>query len=273
MQLDDGRAVAVHAYLGDVMPDFLSGVVRVQGHLAGVGFPSARPLSGPVSAGGVLGRVETLLPDPGMRRFSVQEMPASASGLARLIALAAEVDRAGLDAHPMTLPANDLYPPPHSPLFDFEATAEGAKWIDEIATAAREQMTDQHPVIAHGDWSARNVRLDPVGLSGVYDWESVQVIPEATAVGIAAATWQAIGTDDDPLAPTATEIREYVARYETARGHPFTTTARCGAHAAAVYALAYTARCEHALAPGTTTGRASGRLTNDGLRFLLDEAG
>jgi len=50
---------------------------------------------------------------------------------------------------------------------------------------------------------------------------------------------------------------------------PFTPTARRGAHAAAVHALAYTARCEHAVSPGTTTGRASGRLTNDGLQSLL----
>ena len=273
VHLDDGRTVVVHAYLGNVTRVFLNGVVRVQSHLVRSGFPSARPLSGPVGSGAVLGRVESFRPDPGPRRFSIDEMAASASGLARLIALAAAVDRSGLDAHPMTIPAKDLYPPPHSPLFDFDATSDGAQWIDEIATAAREQLTAEEPVIAHGDWSARNVRLDPGGLSCVYDWESVHVIPEASAVGFAAATWRSLGTDDEPLAPTATEIRQYVDRYEVARGYPFTTTARRGAHAAAVYGLAYTARCEHALTPGTTTGRASGRLTNDGLRSLLDDAG
>jgi len=168
------------------------------------------------------------------------------------------------------LPEAQLYPAPHSPLFDFAATAEGAQWIDDIATAARERMVADTWVIAHGDWSARNVRLDSEGLACVYDWESLQLVPEATAVGIAAATWRAVGTPNEPLAPAPTEIRQYVDQYEVHRGRPFPPTARRGAHAAAVYALAYTARCEHAVSPGTTTGRASGRLTSGGLQSLLD---
>lgn len=270
LRLDDHRSVVVHAYRPDVTPEFVDGVVRVQRHLAEAGFPSAHPLSGPVSAHGLLGRVETLRPDPGHRRFAPHEMRASAHGLARLVSLAAAVDPAGLDAHPMSLPETQLYPEPHSPLFDFAATATGARWIDDIATAAREQMVTDSLMIAHGDWSARNVRLDGDGLTCVYDWESLQLVPEATAVGIAAATWRYVGEPDEPLAPTATEIRRYVDAYEVDRGRPFGPTARLGAHAAAVYALTYTARCEHALAPGTTTGRASGRLADDGLRSLLD---
>jgi hypothetical protein len=170
----------------------------------------------------------------------------------------------------MTVPEMQLYPAPHSPLFDFTATAAGAGWIDEIATAARERMTDDVAVIAHGDWSARNVRLGPGGLVCAYDWESLQQQPETTAVGVAAATWRSAGGPGEPLAPPAAEIRRNVEQYERARGHPFTTSQRHSAHAAAVYGLAYPARCEHALTPGTTTGRASGRLAaDDGLRSLL----
>lgn len=271
LRLDDGRMVVVHAYRHDVTPGFVDGVVRVQGHLAEVGFPSARPLSGPVSVSGLIGRVESLRPDAGHRRFAPHEMRASAQGLARLVHLAAAVESTGLDAHPMSLPEAQLYPAPHSPLFDFAATAVGAQWIDDIATAAREQMATDTPVIAHSDWSARNVRLDSDGLACVYDWESLQIVPEATAAGIAAATWRYVGTRDEPVAPTPTEIQQYVDQYEDHREMPFTPTARRGAHAAAVYALAYTARCEHAVSPGTTTGRASGRLTNDGLQSLLYE--
>ena len=270
VRLEDDRHVVVHAYRPDVTSDFIDGVVRVQSHLADSGFPTARPLSGPVSADGLLGRVECLRPDPGPRRFAPHEMPESAHGLARLVALAAAVDPAGLDEHPMSLQETRLYPEPHSPLFDFAATAEGARWIDDIATAAREQMATERPVIAHGDWSARNIRLDSDGLECVYDWESLQLVPEPTAVGIAAATWRYVGEPDEPLAPTATEIRRYVDAYESHRGQPFQAADRRAAHAAAVYALAYTARCEHALPPGTTPGRASGRRVNDGLRSLLD---
>lgn len=268
--VDNGRRVVVHAYRRDVTPGFVGGVVRVQGHLAAVGFPCANPLSGPVCVRAVIGRVESLRADPGARRFAPQEMQASAQGLARLVTLAAEVDPTGFEAHPMSLPAGELYPAPHSPLFDFAATAEGARWIDEIATAARERMTDDCPVITHGDWSARNVRLGPEGLVCVYDWESLQLVPETTAVGIAAVTWSYVGTPGEALAPTSAEIRRYVDLYELARGHPFTISARRSAYAAAVFALAYTARCEHALTPGTRTGRASGRLAaDDGLRLLL----
>ena len=67
-----------------------------------------------------------------MRAFAPREMAASADGLERFVSLAAAVDPAGLDAHPMAVPATALYPRPHSPVFDFEATAEGAEWIDAI---------------------------------------------------------------------------------------------------------------------------------------------
>jgi len=77
LRLDDGQLVVVHAYRHDVTPRFIDGIVRVQSHLAEVGFPSARPLSGPVSAAGLLGRVESLRPDPGPRRFAAHEMRAS----------------------------------------------------------------------------------------------------------------------------------------------------------------------------------------------------
>lgn len=195
-------------------------------------------------------------------------MRGSAQGLARLVHLAAAVESTRLDARPMSLPEAQLYPAPHPPLFDFAATAVGAQWIDDIATAAREQMATDTPVIAHGDWFARNVRLDSDGLPACTTG-SLQIVPEATAAGIAAATWRYVGTRDEPLAPTPTEIQQYVDQYQDHREMPFTPTPRRGAHAAAVYALAYTARCEHAVSPGTTTGRASGRLTNDGLQSLL----
>ncbi len=268
--LDDGRHVVVRAYRRDVSSRFLDGVVRVQRHLAGSGFPCAAPLGEPVVMRGLAGRLETMRDDPGPRRPALREVAASARGLSQVIDRAARVDPSGLDAHPMLLTDERLYPPPHSPLFDFDATAAGAEWIDDIASSARERMTDDRTVVAHGDWSARNVRLGGGALLCAYDWESLQHCPESTAVGIAAATWRALGVTGEPLAPAAPEIERYVEQYQLARGRPFTTTQRRSALAAAVYTLAYTARCEHALTPGTTTGRASGRLAaDDGLRSLL----
>lgn len=270
VRLDSGRTVVVRAYQPGTSATFIDGVVRVQAHLAAAGFPCPIPSGAAIVVDGVLGRTESLVPDPGPRRFAPSEMTGSAASLARLVALAGGLDPAGLEHHPMSLTDTALYPPPHSPVFDFAATTSGAEWIDEIAVAARAAMTDTSAVIAHGDWSARNVRLGASGLVCAFDWESLQYGPESTALGIAAATWRALGEPDEPMAPAAAEIRQYVEQYERARRRPLTAGQRRSAGAAAVYALAYTARCEHALEHGTREGRASARLARDaGLLDLL----
>ncbi len=131
-------------------------------------------------------------------------------------------------------------------------------------------MTETTSVIAHGDWSARNIRLGGGGLVCVYDWESIQAGPESAALGVAAATWQALGQANEPMAPSASEIARYIELYEEARSAVLSEHQRRSACAAAVYALAYTARCEHALQPGTRNGRASARLAQDsGLHSLI----
>lgn len=268
--LDDGREIVVRAYQSSASTAFIDGVVRVQRHLADAGFPCASPLGDPTVVDGVLGRVESILADPGSRRFAATEMALSAAGLAGLVDLSSSLDPEGLQFHPMELSDPRLYPTPHSPLFDFDATASGAEWIDDIAAAARQAMTDSDAVIAHGDWSARNIRLGPAGLMAVYDWESLQYGPESAALGVAAATWRSLGESNDELAPSALEIREYIDLYEGARQRPFSEDQRRSARAAAVFALAYTARCEHALNPGTKEGRASARLAGDnGLMSLF----
>ncbi len=268
--LEDGREVVVRAYQRSVRRSFLEGEVRVQSRLAQHGFPSASPLGGPVVSDGVLGRVESLLVDPGARPLGQGAMGVSASGLAELAKFTSGIDPAGLDANPMALIDSALYPPPHSPLFDFDATAAGAQWIDEIASAARAAMTADHAIISHSDWSARNVRIGRDGLVCVYDWESLQYGPESISVGVAAATWRSLGELNDPMAPSAAEIERYIDLYEAARGTAFSPNERRSTLAAAVFALAYTARCEHALQPGVRNGRASSRLvTDNGLRSLL----
>ena len=276
--LGDGRSVVVRAYQQSVNPAFIDGVIRVQHHLVDKGVPCAGPLGGTVIVDGagnsVLGRVESLVPDPGARRFDPDEMAMSASGLATIVRLAAGVDTAGLETHPMVLPdlASQLYPAPHSPLFDFDATAAGAEWIDDIARAARQAITDDGAVIAHGDWSARNVRFNRNGLLAVFDFESLHYASESMSVGAAAATSRALGEEGEPDAPSADEITRFVAAYEVARGEAFTPSQRNSARAAALFVLAYTARCEHSLEPGVRTGRASGRLASDPqMLSLLEE--
>jgi len=184
------------------------------------------------------------------------------------MALLEGVDTTGLDEHPMRA-RRGLYPPPHSTLFDFEATAAGAEWIDAIARDALAVLdTEDAPeVLAHTDWSARNVRFGSASLVAVYDWESVSLTTEARAVGVAAATWRSLGELHDP-GPTVEEIDAYLDAYAEAR--PLSAEQRRIAAAKVVHGLAYTARCEHSLVPGIRDGRASGVLPD--LAALLTRA-
>jgi Ser/Thr protein kinase RdoA (MazF antagonist) len=259
--VDDGREVVVRAYQPSVTARFVRGVVRAQTHVHAAGFPAPEPLSGPVQLPWGLGRAEALVADPGMRYPPASAMAVSAAGLAQLVTLLEEVDAEGLDEHPM-LHVEGLYPTPHSPLFDFEATAAGAEWIDEIATAARAVLdTEDAPiVIGHTDWSSRNIRMDAGRVTAVYDWESLSATTEARALGVAAATWRALGLPDDPIAPDADELAAYIDAYAEVR--PLSSGQRQIALAKAVHGMAYTARCEHSLHPGTRTARASARLAD-----------
>ncbi|MDZ7733921.1 MAG: hypothetical protein U5R31_13410 [Acidimicrobiia bacterium] len=72
--LDDGGEVVVRAYRPSTSSAFIEGVVRVQGHLADAGFVCATPLGEPTLVAGVLGRAESMLADPGPRRFASSEM-------------------------------------------------------------------------------------------------------------------------------------------------------------------------------------------------------
>ena len=98
---------------------------------------------------------------------------------------------------------------PHSPLFDFEASAGGAEWIDDVARLALDARdSDATPrVVAHTDWSARNVRLRADGVRAIYDADSLSLVAgqfwflhivnglgqlAASAHGIA-LRWEALG--------------------------------------------------------------------------------
>jgi hypothetical protein len=103
-------------------------------------------------------------------------------------------------------------------------------------------------VIAHLDWSANNVRLGQAGVAAVYDWDSLSSASEAVVAGQAAATWRSTGETADLVAPDAAEIDRFISAFAEANGRPFSSLEIEVAHAAAVWVMAYTARCEHALA-------------------------
>ncbi len=284
--LTDGRQAALKAFQPRWTSHFLAAVVAVQRHLADHGIPCAKPIAGPAvlrSSGGVV-CAEEVLRDPGQppHRLGEAELVASAEGLARLVDAAAELlpdQVAALRDHPLRTSVTALYPEPHNPLFDFEATAAGAEWIDDLARgalAARAGDATQ-PVVAHTDWSARNVRVWPDGVRAIYDADSLALVPESTAVGIAAATWSAFGEAGEEIAPSPGEAAQWVTAYEQA-GRSLSPVQRHAAGGSVLYSLTYTARCEHALEVGHPDAgrprRARDRLDRDGDRYLerFDEA-
>ena len=272
--LASDERVVLKAYQARWSGPFLRAVQSIQGHAAVADFPCAQPRLPPTGLPGRrnLAVVEAWWPDPGTR--ASRTAPARrvcASGLATQIRLAAALDTpAALAAHPLQAIGEDLYPQPHSPLFDFQATAVGAEWIDEIAVQAMTLRGSDPtpPVVAHTDWSARNVRLRDAELLAVYDWDSVTVVPETTAVGQAAATWCVTSEPDGWEFPTLEGVRAFVEDYEAAAGCRFSPAQWRATGAAAAWVLAYTARCEHSLAVVGQT-----RPDQHGARDRLADAG
>jgi aminoglycoside phosphotransferase (APT) family kinase protein len=255
VQLGSGDTVVIKAYQSRWRKPFLDAVQDAQLRLARGGMPCPRPVAPATaiqSSRPNFAVVETWLPDPGMRPGgSAAARRASALGLAQQITLCStlnDVDR--FSDHPLRSDGDGLYGTPHSPLFDFERTAAGAGWIDDLASQAKEvRDRDTSPlVVAHTDWSARNVRFDEDRLLAVYDWDSLALVNEGTALGQAAMTWSVTADPGGTEFPELTSVLEYMADYEQARKRILSPGQQHAARAAAVYVLAYTARCEHSLA-------------------------
>lgn len=150
---------------------------------------------------------------------------------------------------PFLRPPDALWPKPHNALFDFEATAAGAEWIDEIGRAAREIPSVGVEVVGHTDWAAKHLRFDNrLNVTAIYDWDSVTTDLEPRLVGTAAGsfTYTEELSRSVRLLPTADESVAFVEEYEVARGTPFSEAERRAAHASCVYLRAYSARCQHA---------------------------
>ena len=142
LRLLDGRRVVVKAHRPGTRPDFLAAVQAVQRRLAASGFPCPRPLAGPLALGAGLAVAETLL-DDGERADGHDPVVrgAMAASLAGLITRCRDLPVPGaLDRHPMVSAPGRLWPAPHDPRVDFDATAAGAEWIDAAGRRALEVL-------------------------------------------------------------------------------------------------------------------------------------
>jgi hypothetical protein len=260
VQLEDGRRLVVKVHQPDSPPSYLAAVQLVQRHLADQGFPCPRPLLEPTPLARGHATVEAYLADgeyqnphePAVRR-------ALAQALARQIDLARGfVDLPGLrDAmRSRPLPPDVLWPTPHNAMFDFQKTAAGAEWIDEIAWRAK-RIKETEPtglvVLGHSDWSAKHFRFRGGEICAVYDWDSLRVDLEPEIIGGAAHGFTMVF--DTPwegrvaVAPSYQEVLAFITEYEAARGAPFTPAERRLARAACAYSIAYSSRCAQAVDP------------------------
>jgi aminoglycoside phosphotransferase (APT) family kinase protein len=247
----DGRRVVLKAHtlgagrMGSPLTlESLRAVYQVQDVLARQGFACARVLRAPQpwpgGAAAVMSFVDGAGADP--------QLPAVRTAMATLAAelvaaLAAHRDRPQLPRH--ELPST-LWPRPHNVLFDLQAP--GGAWIDDRAREARALLGESPapPVLAHTDLSASNVRTDGTRITALYDMDSVAVTDEMRMLAGTAVHFTYTGGEDGWAWPTRDQARAFVADYERARGRPLDRSERRRLDAAAIYALAYTARCEHA---------------------------
>jgi hypothetical protein len=249
VELGDGRRVVIKGHQPERAVEWLREVVRVQMHLASRGLYATTVVAGPVPLGRGHAIVEAFA-DGGAPCDAHQ--PAIRRALARAqhdIVAACRPLAAGSTLLSV-LQSENLWPTPHSKLFDFAATAAGAEWIDDVARAARAAMTAAGEiVIGHGDWRAEHVRFDGERPVVAFDWDSLCKEREPALVGFNAHAFCADWTRAETIAPAPTldEARAFVADYEAARGRAFSVDERRLCGAAFAYSCAYTARCSWAL--------------------------
>ena len=117
-----------------------------------------------------------------------------------------------------------MFPRPHSPVFDFEATQAGAEWIEDLAARAAAIVARDAAgptVLTHVDFRVEHLRVDGDELVAVYDWDSLCVDHEAVAVGQVAHVFTIDWSQPVAHVPTLEEATAFVEDYEQARGHPF----------------------------------------------------
>jgi len=259
VRLVDGRRVVVKIHQSSRSLDFLQAVVRVQRYLLSHDYPCTKPLLDPRPLALGIATTEEFIDegvyhqayDPTIRR-SMAEMLAWLLHLTRKPEAIPDVQPASLD---LRLPAGVIWPTPHSKLFDFEATATRAEWIDEIARQAQEiKLHDAGQlVIGHTDWGVKHFRYVDKKVRVIYDWDSLAFEKEPIIVGHASQYFTYTEYFGQSRRPTDEEMRAFIAEYEAARGKPFTDQEHQTLQAAKVYGLAYSARCEHALNPNETS--------------------
>jgi len=262
VELTDGRRVVIKGHRHRLGRAFLVGKQQVQAILADEGFPCPTPLAGPASFGRGNATAERWLDAPpshdGHDPVSIRGMAKCLAALLKLShRLALSVPDQGWAIWSPDQP--DLWPEPHSELFDFSKPLDGQDAIEAVAAAAMGVLKETRSwpvVLGHGDICPQNARFDPrVGeVVAVFDWDSISMRTEAFFVGTTASSCTADWSTervDRPRHPSFQEAREFLSLYEAARGEQFTRDERRAIGAQYAYATAYNARLGDDLQEGT----------------------
>jgi Ser/Thr protein kinase RdoA (MazF antagonist) len=242
IRLADSRSVAVKAHPPDVEEATLRSFSSAQRSLTAAGFPAPRPLGGPGRLLNTLAVAEAWLPGSPGDFDDPAVVAASAAAFAHHTRL---LRRVRFEALPRTIAGEPWPPRPHNALFDFSLDVEGARWIDDVAIAARPHLERGEVVAAHGDWSGKHVRFVDATVAAVYDWDSLRLDREPVLAGFAAACHWVMLDPSRPWRAEPRRVRAFLDAYDASRGRPMSPPERDAALAAAVYLFAYTARCEH----------------------------
>ena len=268
--LADGRSVVLKAHQGDRTAEGLSMQRLVQHGALQTGIDAPEPLLSPQSFGSGYLTFDSYL-SAGVPVHTLPlpvDAPETWANLRRLLAeqliaisdLPAPVDPNHCLTRISLLAPNSIYPVPHSPLFDFSTTAPGAEWIDAIATTALANIrsiesTNPLPTITtHCDLRAENVHVSVDGslLAAIWDWDSIETASEAWHVGTSARAFSLDFSRDNGMCtdigiPTVGEMLAFINDCQTARGQKYSPAEYQATVAWMHHALAYSARCEHAL--------------------------
>ena len=283
LRLGGGERIVAKVHRGDLDAGRLAAAVSCQRILAAAGYPCPEPLDGPITVGPRVVVLESWL-DTGevgdAHQPAVRQTMAGA--LFQQVALLRAVPAA---SSPLAVPPawvayeGGPWPMAHDPIFDFAVTPPGYEWLDHLARDAAVVLGPRGDpeVIAHGDWYCGNLRFVDAELSAAWDWDSLIAHHEPVLAGVAAGA-HTDGGASGAAAPAPDEVMAFLAAYAECRGAPFTGPQRAAAAAAAVWVMAYNARCQLALEPlGVISGEGSflWRLTRerDGYLRLLRDPG
>jgi hypothetical protein len=253
LDLDDGSRVVLkaHAFDGKRLRGFtrsgeIAAVYDAHAHYAEAGFPCSRVLVAPAPWEG--GAIAAMTFVDGSRAEDPHE-PKVRSAMAEELARSMTLGRTLSATKKLPrdrLPPDALFPEPHNAIFDFGAP--GGEWIDARARQAREVLERwaKRPIVMHTDFSGANVRVSNGSVIAVYDMDSVACIDEMRCLASAAVHFTYTGEGAWSW-PTREEARAFVDAYVRARGRALDAHEKARLDAAAIYAIAYTARCEHGL--------------------------